>query len=306
MKKYRKIVVTGGSGLLGRYLKKVLPEATYLSSKDYNLLEQTEIRKMFKKLKPDILIHLAAKVGGVHHNILEPAKYFDNNIIMNTLILHEAFKNKVKRFITVLSSCVFPDLIKKYPISEDMLHQGSPHEDLFSYAYSKRCMALQIDNYNKKYNTKYNYLIPCNLYGEYDKFDSIKGHFVGALLYKIYLAKKNKKKSITLFGDGSPLRQFMYAEDLALIIKKTLENNVYENFNVATNENYSVSNIANIALKACRATHLRIKYDIKKPNGQLRKDIDNKKMLKLFPDTKFKTLYEGISEIYNKKFLNYE
>ena len=98
----------------------------------------------------------------------------------------------------------------------------------------------------------------------------------------------------------------MYAEDLALIIKKTLENNVYDNFNVATNENYSVSNIANIALKACRATHLRIKYDIKKPNGQLRKDIDNKKMIKLFPDTKFKTLYEGISEIYNKKFLNYE
>ena len=306
MKKYKKIVVTGGSGLLGRYLKKVLPDATYLSSKDYNLLEQTEIRKMFKKLKPDILIHLAAQVGGVHHNILEPVKYFDNNIIMNTLVLHEAFKNKVKRFITVLSSCVFPNLIKKYPISEDMLHQGSPHEDLFSYAYSKRCMALQIDNYNKKYNTKYNYLIPCNLYGEYDKFDSIKGHFVGALLYKIYLAKKHKKKTITLFGDGSPLRQFMYAEDLALIIKKTLENNVYDNFNVATNENYSVSNIANIALKACRATHLRIKYDIKKPNGQLRKDIDNKKMLKLFPDIKLKTLYEGISEIYNKKFLNYE
>jgi len=306
MKKYRKIVVTGGSGLLGRYLKKILPDATYFSSKDYNLLEQVEIRKMFKKLKPDILIHLAATVGGVHHNILEPVKYFDNNIIMNTLILHEAFKSKVERFITVLSSCVFPDKIKKYPISEDMLHQGSPHEDLFSYAYSKRCMALQIENYNKKYSTKYNYLIPCNLYGEYDKFDSIKGHFVGALLHKIYLAKKHKKKSITLFGDGSPLRQFMYAEDLALIIKKTLENNIYENFNVATNENYSVSYIANIALKACRATHLHIKYDIKKPNGQLRKDIDNKKMLKLFPNIKLKTLYEGISEIYNKKFLNYE
>jgi len=306
MKKYRKIVVTGGSGLLGTYLKKVLPNATYLSSADYNLLEQKEIRKMFKKLKPDILIHLAAQVGGVHHNILEPVKYFDNNIIMNTLVLQEAFRNKVKRFITVLSSCVFPDQIKKYPILEDMLHQGSPHEDLFSYAYSKRCMALQIDNYNKKYNAKYSYLIPCNLYGEYDKFDSIKGHFVGALLYKIYLAKKYKKKTITLFGDGTPLRQFMYAGDLALIIKKTLENNVYDNFNVATDENYSVSNIANIALKACRATHLRIKYDIKKPNGQLRKDIDNKKMLKLFPDIKLKTLYEGISEIYNKKFLNYE
>ena len=149
MKKYRKIVVTGGSGLLGRYLKKLLPDATYLSSTDYNLLEQTEIRMMFKKLKPDILIHLAAQVGGVHHNILEPVKYLDNNIIMNTLVLREAFKNKVKRFITVLSSCVFPDRIKKYPISEDMLHQGSPHNDLFSYAYSKRCIALQIDNYNK-------------------------------------------------------------------------------------------------------------------------------------------------------------
>ena len=103
-----------------------------------------------------------------------------------------------------------------------MLIEGAPHQDLFSYSYAKRCMAIQIDMYNKKYGTKYNYLIPCNLYGENDKFDPIQGHFVGALIDKIIQAKKEKNK-IILFGNGKPLRQFMHAKDLAFIIKEMIK-----------------------------------------------------------------------------------
>jgi len=117
----KRILVTGGTGLVGTYLKKILVEANYVSSKDYNLLDQSEVKKLFKDLKPNIVIHLAALVGGVHHNIEEPVRYFEENIIMNTLLLRECFQNKVERFTGMLSSCIYPDNINEYPIKENKL-----------------------------------------------------------------------------------------------------------------------------------------------------------------------------------------
>ena len=297
----KNILVTGGTGLVGSYLKTILPDATYVSSRDFNLLELDDVKKMFKKIKPTTVIHLAARVGGVHHNIEEPVKYFEENILMNTLILKESYNNNVENFLGILSSCIYPDNISKYPIKEEELLNGAPHEDLFSYSYAKRCMAIHIDMYNKKFKTKYNYLIPCNLYGEFDKFDPIKGHFVGALIQKIINAKKNHKKSIELFGDGTPFRQFMHAKDLAELIKLMITNNIYENINVATNENYTVNEIAKIALIACDSDDFKIEFDNTKPNGQLRKDIDISKLKKIFPDFKPILLKDGIKEIYKKK-----
>ena len=224
---------------------------------------------MFKKIKPTTVIHLAALVGGIHHNIQEPVRYFEENILMNTFVLRESFKNNVKHFTGVLSSCIYPNEINEFPIKEDKLLIGAPHEDLFSYSYAKRCMAIQIDMYNKKHETKYNYLIPCNLYGEFDKFDPIKGHFVGALIEKLINAKKNCEKTITLFGDGKPFRQFMHAKDVASIIKMMIKNNKYHNMNVATEENYTIDAIAKIALRVCDAKDISIVYDKNKPNGQM-------------------------------------
>ena len=299
----KKILVTGGSGLIGTYLKDIMPSASYVSSKDYNLLKENEVRKMFIDFKPNVVIHLAALVGGIHHNIEEPVRYFEENIIMNTLVLRESFKNNVSRFTGILSSCIYPDNISKFPIEEDKLFEGSPHQDLFSYSYAKRCLAIQIDMYNKKYKTKYNYLIPCNLYGEFDKFDSIKGHFVGALIEKIIEAKKNKKNSITLFGDGSPYRQFMHAKDLAIIIKEMILKDKFYNMNIATEENYTIDTIAKLALRACNCENLEINYDTSKPNGQMRKDIQTSRLKKHFPDFNPIKLEKGIEEIYKKRFI---
>jgi nucleoside-diphosphate-sugar epimerase len=295
------ILVTGGSGLIGTYLKEILPEATYVSSKDFNLVKQEEVSLMFKKIKPTTVIHLAALVGGIHHNIQEPVRYFEENILMNTFVLRESFKNNVKHFTGILSSCIYPNEINEFPIKEDKLLIGAPHEDLFSYSYAKRCMAIQIDMYNKKHKTKYNYLIPCNLYGEFDKFDSIKGHFVGALIEKLINAKKNCEKNITLFGDGTPYRQFMHAKDVANIIKMMIMNNKYHNMNIATEENYTVDAIAKIALRVCDAEDISIIYDKNKPNGQMRKDIEISKLNKYFPKFLPIKLEEGIKEIYQKR-----
>ena len=295
------ILVTGGSGLIGTYLKEILPEATYVSSKDFNLVKQEEVSLMFKKIKPTTVIHLAALVGGIHHNIQEPVRYFEENILMNTFVLRESFKNNVKHFTGILSSCIYPNDINEFPIKEDKLLIGAPHEDLFSYSYAKRCMAIQIDMYNKKHETKYNYLIPCNLYGEFDKFDPIEGHFVGALIEKLINAKKNLEKTITLFGDGKPFRQFMHAKDVANIIKMMIMNNKYHNMNIATNENYTIDAIAKIALRACDAEDISIIYDKNKPNGQMRKDIEISKLKKYFPKFLPIKLEEGIKEIYQKR-----
>ena len=297
------ILVTGGSGLIGTYLKEILPEATYVSSKDFNLVKQEEVSLMFKKIKPTTVIHLAALVGGIHHNIQEPVRYFEENILMNTFVLRESFKNNVKHFTGILSSCIYPNDINEFPIKEDKLLIGAPHEDLFSYSYAKRCMAIQIDMYNKKHETKYNYLIPCNLYGEFDKFDPIKGHFVGALIEKLINAKKQSEKTITLFGDGTPFRQFMHAKDVANIIKMMIVNNKFHNMNIATKENYTVDAIAKIALRACDAENISIIYDKNKPNGQMRKDIEISKLNTYFPKFLPIKLEEGIKEIYQKRIL---
>ena len=295
-----KILVTGSTGLVGKYLQKILPNADYVSSKDFNLLVQNDVSKMFKYFKPEIVIHLAARVGGVHHNIIEPIKYFEENIIMNTLVINESHKNNVKKFLGLLSSCIYPDNIDSYPIKEDNLFLGAPHSDLFSYSYSKRCMAIQINAYRKMYNSNYSYLIPCNLYGEFDKFDEVQGHFVGALINKILIAKKNNQKFIKLFGDGTPLRQFMHAKDLAFVIKEVILKDVNKNFNVGNTENLSILNIGKLALDVCDAKNLKIKFDKDKPNGQFRKDIDLSLMNTILPNFKPTPLKEGIKEVYEK------
>ena len=296
-----KILVTGGTGLVGRYLKEIMPNAQYISSKDYDLTKEIDVKSLFKNNKFKTVIHLAARVGGIHHNIIEPVKYFEENILMNTLILKYSHKNNVKNFLTLLSSCIYPDKIKKFPIKENHLFEGAPHESLFSYSYAKRSMAVQIDAYNIKYKTKYNYIIPCNLYGEFDKFGDIEGHFVGALIEKIIEAKKNRKNHILLFGDGTPKRQFMHAKDLAKIIKLSLDHKITENFNVATSENYTVKKIAQIALEACDFREAKILFNKKMPNGQLRKDIDISKLKKIFPQFKPIKLLDGIKEVYKNR-----
>jgi GDP-L-fucose synthase len=294
----KKILVTGGSGLVGKHLKKYFKHAIFISSKDYDLTKENEVIKMYNDHKPEIVIHLAAKVGGIIDNILHPAEYFTENVLMNTLLIKYAHLNNVERFLGILSTCIYPDVAEKYPLNEDDLHTGPPTETNFSYGYAKRLMAVQIDSYNKQYGTRYNYLTPCNLYGENDKDNEIKSHFVTALIKKIYEANLRGDNEITLFGDGSPIRQFLHADDFARIIYEMVENEIYENFNVANDETYTIKKIAEIALEATDSTNLKIIFDTTKPNGQLRKDVSNKKLKSLFPNFNFLFLGTGIKQVY--------
>jgi GDP-L-fucose synthase len=254
---------------------------------------------MYLRHKPDIVIHLAAKVGGIIDNINKPAEYYTENVLMNTLLVDYAHKLGVKRFVGVLSTCIFPDVMETYPMKEEDLHLGPPTQTNFSYGYAKRSLAVQIDAYNKQYGTDYQYLIPCNLYGLDDKDNESNSHFITALIKKIYDANINGDDHITLFGDGTPLRQFMHADDFAKIIAYIIENKISGNFNVATSENLSIKEMAEIALDACDSNHLNIVWDTSKPNGQFRKDVSTELLKNKIPNFNPISLHQGIKLTYN-------
>jgi GDP-L-fucose synthase len=294
-------LITGGSGMVGTHLKDYMPEEVYISSRDYDLRDKDQVKRMFELYRPKRVIHLAAKVGGIMDNIKNPVSYFEDNFLINHNVLSQAYAHGVERFTGILSTCVYPDKVPVdcYPLSESRLHDGPPAATNFSYGYAKRSLAVQIDTYNKQYGTEYNYLIPCNLYSEYDHFEGDKAHFVTSLIHKIALAKLHKRNYIELYGTGQPLRQFMYARDLARAIKKCTLDDVTTSFNVATDEVYSIATIAQIALIACDATHLEIKWDISKPDGQYRKDASNTILKNIFPKFKFTSLKDGIKLTYD-------
>tara|TARA_R110000823_G_scaffold43467_4_gene113076 strand:+ start:138 stop:1019 length:882 start_codon:yes stop_codon:yes gene_type:complete len=290
-----KILITGGNGMVGKHLQEILPNAIYIGSKECNLTSWKETEYMMFLHKPDHIIHLAAKVGGIQDNIAKPAEYFDDNILINTHILKASLQFNVKRFTGILSTCIYPDIIEKYPMKEEDMFLGPPTPSNFSYGYAKRCLAVQIDAYNKQYSTKYNYLIPCNLYSEYDNFNNeSKMHFMTALLKKIKLSKE----TLNLLGTGKPLRQFMYAGDLARIIKEVIDKDITNSFNVATSENLSIDKMANISLNILNK-NLKIKYSKPELDGQFRKDVCNKKLLSYVPNFKFTSFEEGIKKVYN-------
>lgn len=291
-----KIVVTGGNGLVGSYLKKYL-DAVYLSSKDFDLTQESEVVKLFIKYNPDTLIHLAAKVGGILDNINKPFEYFESNVLMNSLILKYSRVYNVKKLLGVLSSCAYADVSENYPLSENDLHKGIPHENNFGYGYSKRLMGVHIDIFRKMgYN--YSYIIPNNLYGEFEKGDINKKHFIGALLNKIKIANQLNENKITLFGDGTPLRQFTFADDIAKAIYLIIQNDIKENLNVGTSENLSIAEIAKLSLISTNSMHLKIEYDTSKPNGQFRKDISIQKFKNIFPNFKFTSYVDGMKKTY--------
>ncbi len=301
----KKILVTGGTGMVGRYLQQILPEAKYIGSKDCDLTDINQVNELWGDLKPTNVIHLGAKVGGIVENLQNPAEFYTINTIMNTNVLSMSHKHDVGRFTGILSTCMYPDVVDNYPMTEDDIHLGAPSFANFSYGSTKRSLSIGIDAYNNQYKTKYNYLIPCNLYGEYDHFDDPeKCHFITALIRKIIDAENNGDGSIELFGTGNPLRQFMHASDLARVIKIVIDDDVTESFNVATTEENSINTMAEVTLNVLNS-NLKINYNTEKPDGQYRKTVSCEKMMSAIGDFEFTKLKDGVVKVYTEVIKKY-
>lgn len=293
-----KLLVTGGSGLVGHALREIRPHAIYISSKDYDLTKEIEVKAMFEKYRPTKVIHLAAKVGGIKDNINHPAEYIYQNALINSYVVHYAYKYDVKKLIGTVSNCSYPDIAKHYPMVEEQLYDGAPAATNFSYAFSKRLLDVLIRAYRYQYSCNFFSVIPCSIYGPHDKFGE-GGHYLAALIQKIHTAKINNERIIKLLGTGKPLRQYIYSEDLAKILLLLLDKYNGEGpINIAPNENRSVKEIAEIALKTTDSTDIELVFDKSSPNGQYRKDLSNAKLLKIIGNFKFTSLYEGIKRTY--------
>ena len=292
------ILITGGTGLVGKYLQQYIKDGIYLGSRDYDLTKEDQVIAMYEKYRPSVVIHLAAKVGGIMDNIAYPFEYYEDNLLMNTYMVKYARLFKIDKFVGALSSCIYPDVVKRYPLTEQDLHKDLPNANNFGYGYAKRVLGCHID-IAKKQGLNYSYIIPSNLYGEFEHGDVSRKHFVGALLEKIHVAKQQANDSITLFGDGTPLRQFTFAKDVAEILDLIIKDDIKENLNISTPSNFSIDFMAREALEATDAQDIRIIYDTSKPNGQMRKDIDTAKFKNIFSNYEFTPYIKGIKQTYN-------
>jgi GDP-L-fucose synthase len=298
-----KILVTGGTGLLGKSLNNLQKKFIYLSSKDVNLLNKHEMNQVFGIHNPSTIIHLAGKVGGINDNLKNPYDFIHVNNIINSNVIDYCVKRKIK-LLFASSTCVYPKNAKLYPLTEDMVNEGEPEPTNSAYAYAKRFARNTIISGNKQYGLEYCILYFCNLYGEYDDFfNENKSHLVTSLIKKFHEAKINKINKVELWGTGAPLRQFMHSEDAANIILKVLDEDITGEYNVAINDNLTVKQIAEI-------TKGVIGFDgVIDFNGNLdgvyRKDASSKKLLDIIGNYEFIKLREGLERTYKLFLENY-
>ena len=267
-----KVLITGGNGLLGSPLVRDLNGDTF-SSKDCNLVTDSfkdYVIKKYKEEKPNTIIHCAARVGGVGANLNNTLEFFKDNIRIDYNVLTSCLDLDVDNLVTILSTCIFPDKVE-YPLTSDKLDSGSPHHSNYGYAYAKRLLAYQTKIYRNVINKNWISIVPTNLYGPKDNFHLHDSHLVPALIRKAYESSL-KGEDFIVWGDGSPLRQFVYSEDMSKIIEWSLENWESENPLMAINEKeYSIKDVVNIITDRFNIPQNKIKYDTSKPLGQLRK-----------------------------------
>ena len=273
------VLVTGSKGFLGSFLvkelEKLCPKKIITpSSKELDLRDNSNCKKAV--LDVDIVFHLAAHVGGIGLNKERPGDLFYDNLMMGTQLLHEAKNASVQKFIALGTVCSYPKF-SQIPFLESSIWDGYPEETNAPYGLAKKMMLVQSQAYREQYNFKSIVVIPTNLYGPNDNFDPSSSHVIPALILKIDNAKKNNSKSITLWGDGTPTRDFLYVEDASRGI--ILAADKYDDplpINLSSEEEISIKQLAEIISDLMKFDG-KITWDTSKPNGQPRRCVSNKR-----------------------------
>jgi len=309
------ILVTGGTGLFGNAIRETVSKHNikgkwiFLGSKEADPRVPEETKQIFDKYKPTYAIHPAAFVGGLFRNLHYKVDFFVDNTNMNMNVLKLCHETKVKKVVSCLSTCVFPDKIDKYPFDESILHNGPPHTSNNAYAYSKRMLEQLGHWYSEQYQTetRFTSIIPTNLYGPHDNYNLENGHVLPALMHKCYLAQK-KDTDFVVFGSGKPLRQFLYSLDAAELTLWVLCN--YEELDpimltVGEEDEKSIGEVASMIHRASKIPQKMV-FDTSKSDGQYKKTASNQKLLKLFPEYKFTPMEKGVEESMKWFLENYE
>jgi GDP-L-fucose synthase len=294
-----KILITGSDGLMGHAFRKVshelYPEAEFIfcNRATANLTDSNQVCKMLDRYRPASVIHAAACVGGVGFNLSCPAELYYNNIIMNSFMVHYSYLFNVQKMICYSSVCSFADHVDV--LKEDLQQVGEPFKDNFAYGYAKRMLDVQIRAYRKQYGVNYGVVIPTNLYGINDNFDLQNGHVIASLIHRCYLAKKNNDPLI-VWGDGSSLREFLFADDAARLSIELLKQDIM--FDKVLISNPYEKSIREVCLLICELMDFQgeIIFDESKPKGQHRRPSDIGLLKKLLPSFQFTDFEIGMKQ----------
>jgi GDP-L-fucose synthase len=282
----KRICVTGGAGFLGTHLIRTLKEhgareIFVPQYPEYDLVREADIIRMIDTAKPDIIIHLAAKVGGIGANREKPGEFFYDNLMMGVQLIHQSWLKGVEKFVAIGTICAYP----KYtpiPFKEEDLWNGYPEETNAPYGLAKKMLLVQSQAYREQYGYNSIFLLPVNLYGPGDNFNPASSHVIPALIRKYLEAKEQGADEIIAWGDGSPTREFIYVEDAAEGIALATQNyNSSEPVNIGSSFEISIKDLTE-TIARLTGFNGTIRWDTTKPNGQPRRKLDTTRAREAF------------------------
>ncbi|MCG9966637.1 GDP-L-fucose synthase [Pelotomaculum terephthalicicum JT] len=309
--KNKRVVVTGGNGFLGSFvvdnLKKRGCDKIYVPrSKEFNLVEGEYVKNLYKVFKPDIVIHLAAVVGGIGANSKNPGKFFYDNLMMGVQLMEQARLSGIEKFVAIGTICSYPKYTS-IPFKEVDLWNGYPEETNAPYGLAKKMMLVQAQAYRQQYGFNSIYLLPVNLYGPGDNFDPETSHVIPALLKKCFDAIRNNDNEIVIWGTGKATREFLYVEDCAEgIVLATEKYNKPEPINIGAGFEISIKELVELIVELT-GFNGKITWDTIKPDGQPRRCLDTTKAEREFgfkANTKFEEGLKRTIEWYKENYLS--
>ena len=284
--KNKRITITGGKGFLGKHLIRKFQERDFRNIAiadlpDYNLVSPEDVKKLYDETRPDIVVHLAAKVGGIGFNQENPASLFYDNLMMGVQLIHEGYLRQIEKFVAIGTICAYPKFTP-VPFKEENLWNGYPEETNAPYGLAKKMMLVQSQAYRQQYGFNSIFLLPVNLYGPGDNFDPRSSHVIPALIKKCADAIENHAEEITVWGTGQATREFFFVEDAAeAIVLATESYNKSEPVNIGPGFEISIKDL--VALIA-ELTDFKgkITWDPTKPDGQPRRMLDTTRAFQEF------------------------
>ena len=282
----KRVCVTGGAGFLGSYVTAKLRERGAKEIfipriEDYDLVRPEDIKRLLDDSRPDVIIHLAAHVGGIGANREHPAEFFYDNLMMGVQLIHQAWLRGIEKFVALGTVCAYPKFTP-VPFKEDDIWDGYPEETNAPYGLAKKMLLVQSQAYREQYGFNSIFLLPVNLYGPRDNFDPRSSHVIPALIRKCLEAQDSGVEEIVVWGDGSPTREFLYVEDAAEgIVMATEKYDGSDPVNLGSGREISIKDLA---LLIARLTGFegRMVFDTSEPNGQPRRALDTTRAEKYF------------------------